>query len=72
MIKKIDYNYLMCWKTINCPDDIKKNCWAYRLNLGLECWLIRRKLRNECSWQSSRKCCNCNFFKMINQKFYIE
>jgi len=66
MIRSQDYNYLWCWKTMNCPDEIRKNCWAYRLNLGLECWLLRKKARNKSSWPNSRKCSNCKFFKMIN------
>ena len=54
---------------MNCPDEIRKNCWAYRLNLGLECWLLRKKARKKSSWPNPRKCSNCKFFKMINQKF---
>jgi len=37
MIRMQDYNYLRCWETMNCPDELRKNCWAYHLNLGIEC-----------------------------------
>ena len=57
---------------MNCPDENRNNCWAYRLNLGLECWLIRRKVCKKFSWQNKRNCINCKFFKMINKKFNIE
>jgi len=62
MIRLVEYNYLKCWETMNCPDEIRKNCWAYRLNLGLECWLLRKKARKSpirSSWQNQRKCSNC-------------
>ena len=50
-------------------EEIRKKCWAYRLNLGLECWLFRKKIRKKSSMPIPRKCINCKFFKMINQKF---
>ncbi|MHA2431565.1 MAG: hypothetical protein ACXACC_11135 [Promethearchaeota archaeon] len=28
---------------MSCPDEVRKNCLVYRLNLGLECWLHRKK-----------------------------
>jgi hypothetical protein len=57
---------------MNCPEEVRKNCWAYRLNFGLECWLLRKNIRKKSSWQRRRKCNNCKFYNIICQKFNIE
>ena len=57
---------------MNCPDEIRKNCWSYRLNLGLECWRLRKKVREKSSWPNQRKCNTCEFFQIINLKFNVE
>jgi hypothetical protein len=65
-------SYLKCWEEMKCPNEKRKKCWAYRLNLGLECWIIRKKALNKSNWQKQKKCSNCKFYIMICQKFNIE
>lgn len=71
MNRKPEKRFPRCWEVMNCPDENKKNCWAYRLNLGLECWLLRKKIAKEFSWQNPRKCRNCKFFNMLHLKFKV-
>jgi hypothetical protein len=32
-----------CWEAMVCPENLRKKCWAYRLNLGKEYWILREK-----------------------------
>jgi len=57
-----------CWIFMDCPENIRKKCWAYRLNVSNECWILRKKLENKITWNSVRNCNNCKFFNYISNR----
>ena len=71
---KLIYNnqHTNCWDYMNCSESTRKKCWAYRLNLGLECWQIRKKARDSKNWNNNRQCINCKFYDLLNNKFGIK
>jgi len=57
-----NYNFLKCWEVMNCPEDTRINCWAYRLNLSKECWIIRKKINEKFKWHNPNGCNHCKFY----------
>jgi len=56
---------IKCWEFMNCPDNIKKNCWAYRLNMSRECWILRKKAKKDFKWMNDKDCEDCKFYNLF-------
>ncbi len=63
-----NYSPPNCWEVMNCPKDLRKMCWAYRLNLGKACCILREKARKEFNWKNPKGCTNCDFYSYISKK----
>jgi len=57
---------IKCWEFMNCPDHIKKECWAYRLNMSRECWILRKKAKKDFNWMNNKGCKDCKFYKLLH------
>ena len=68
MIYQNNNKSLKCWEYMHCPEKIRKKCWAYRLNLSKECWILRYKSQKKFKWYNIKGCNNCKFFIYINAK----
>jgi hypothetical protein len=69
MVEVFNYNVPRCWEYNNCQEEIRKDCWAYRLNLGWECWLLREKTSGTWNKKVSRTCEKCKYRKLIKDQF---
>jgi hypothetical protein len=54
-----------CWDFMNCPEQIRKKCWAYRLNLGKECWILSKKAHKKYNWKKTKDFSHCEFYNFI-------
>ena len=66
IIRVTNYKPSNCWDVMNCPKDLRKECWAYRLNSSKECWIVREKAHKEFSWKNLEGCNNCDFYDYIS------
>ena len=56
-----------CWEVMNCPEKIRKKCWAYRLNLGKECWILCKKSNKKFNWKKNTDYFRCEFYDYISK-----
>jgi len=68
MIELSKNKWLRCWGFMDCPEDIRGECWAYRLNLSRECWILREKACKEFNRRKPEGCINCEFFNYYKSK----
>jgi len=61
------YNYQNknCWEHMQCPEEMRKHCWAYRLNLGKECWILKSKNPNH-NFYNKIECKDCSYYQIYN------
>jgi hypothetical protein len=63
-----------CWEFWNCDKSYRKNCYAYNLDSGRECWLLvggvalvdTRCPRGQNEFE---ECWECPWFKKLNPNF---
>ncbi len=55
-----------CWMHMNCPEDIKENCEAYKLNSGKECWLLIDVDKGCQAFKENGGCFSCSWYKKYN------
>ena len=56
-----------CWEFIECPIEIRKNCEAYKRNLGDICWFVANDAGTECfGYKQYKGCKNCPWYKHHN------
>lgn len=55
-----------CWGFWNCPEDMKKECTAYRSNMGRQCWLVCNMSKKNQTIRRNLECTNCEWHKKIN------
>ena len=65
MIRVTDYKSPNCWEVMVFPENLRKKCWAYRLNLGKECWILREKAYRDFNWKNTKGCSTCTFYDYI-------
>lgn len=51
---------------MNCPEDIKENCEAYKLNSGKECWLLIDVDKGCQAFKENGGCFSCSWYKKYN------
>jgi hypothetical protein len=53
---------------MKCPNDNRKNCEAYKLNWGNECWFISNEIVKNCYYFAKKygSCLNCPWYKKNN------
>jgi hypothetical protein len=57
-----------CWDFMDCPENLRRDCWVYRLNFGKQCWNLKEKARREFNWNNTGGCFNCKFYDHISRK----
>jgi len=67
IIRVSKYKSFNCWEVMNCPEKIRKKCWAYRLNLGKECWILNNKAHKKFNWKNNMDYLNCEFYDYISK-----
>lgn len=67
IVKDSDYKPSNCWEVMNCPEEIRKKCWAYRLNLGKECWILCKKSNKKFNWKNNMDYFRCEFYDYISK-----
>jgi hypothetical protein len=67
IIISIEPKPLRCYEFLDCPENIRKKCWVYRLNLSRECWIVRKKAIKKFNWRNPEDCNTCNFYNTISR-----
>ena len=50
-----------CWDFHNCSEESKKECEAFKHEMGKECWFVSHLTKG------NRKCFECGWFQKFNQ-----
>jgi len=63
-----------CWECLNCSDDIKSSCLAFKTKSGKECWMIVGSfttIEARCPGlvHKYKYCWECPWFKEMNPDF---
>lgn len=61
---------LNCWDFMNCSEEDKCLCSAYKNNMGKECWLVAGSISSHPDCVKVRKqifsCWECPWYKKVN------
>ncbi|MBI4706493.1 MAG: hypothetical protein HY761_01005 [Candidatus Omnitrophica bacterium] len=63
-----------CWEFLDCPDEVKSMCPAYKTNSGNECWMVAASFmatdtRCPRAGKDFKRCWECSWFKEANPNF---
>ena len=56
-----------CWEFWKCSEDIKKDCPAYKIDSGEECWLVAADYCPYLKEKGFETCDRCPWFKKVNK-----
>lgn len=55
-----------CWEFWKCPEELRKECSAYRGSFGRKCWLVSEFSKKNKTARRDLDCTNCEWYKKIN------
>ena len=57
-----------CWEFMDCPEEVRDNCPAYKLNKGRMCWAVAAYVEKGCPKlkRDFEYCHECPWFKKCN------
>ena len=56
-----------CWEFLNCPEEDRTKCEAFKRDFGKECWLMINDSRKKCPhYKKYCSCVACPWFKKLN------
>ncbi|MDH4330331.1 MAG: hypothetical protein OEV93_02145 [Candidatus Moranbacteria bacterium] len=55
-----------CWDFMDCPEDHKNKCDAFKDNMGVECWLIFHSRGGCRGLEEGNDCTECLWYKKVN------
>ncbi len=62
-----EFGMKVCWDSLNCSDDDRRNCLVYQSRQGHLCWLLTGNIcqgRRMRKWGDKKSMCmQCSFFK---------
>ncbi len=61
--------YENCWEFMNCPQDLTKDCFAYKSDTGDACWILNQIVKKKDRCKILDTCKRCPWFLKNNPQF---